>query len=354
MVSHFLSFGSIGNGSGKQKVELLKHLTPVFVGVLVIVVFFSLVNPYISSLQQRYTSVSTETTYTTPTHTSNVTTTTTIIVDSIRSELVSYALKLINDDRATFGLAPVRLGSNIAAQKHSEDLARLNVLSHWGADGMKPYMRYSFYGGRNYVQENVGAVFLSGRASPPSVEEMRSYIKELEYNMVYNDSAANWGHKRNILDLSHTHVNIGVDYTNNIFVVVQNFENIYINWGLFEIKGTHVKLGGTFLKDMKPYLFVVCYDPLPEPLTKEQLAGPPYNNGYSLGEKIGSVLNEGYKVDIPYVYATKWYQNGLDFNIGFDLSSFVQKDGVYTILFEIVDGNGEIYYTTIHSISIKR
>ncbi|MEM3403388.1 MAG: CAP domain-containing protein [Nitrososphaeria archaeon] len=336
----------------KEKVELLRYFAPVLVGILVIVVFFTLVNPYIESLHSSYTSTPTKATYTTFTNTDNVTTT--ILVDPIRSELVSYALEVINHDRETFGLASVELGDNIAAQKHSEDLVRLSVLSHWGADGMKPYMRYSVYGGKNYVQENVGVMFLVGKASPPSVEEMKSYIRELEHEMIYNDSAANWGHRDNILDPAHTHVNIGIDYTNNMFVMVQDFENVYINWNVFEVNDTQVTLDGSLLKDLEAYLFVVFYDPLPEPLTREQLLGPPYNNGYFFGEKIGAVLNKGYEVDIPYVYATKWYQSGLDFSIEFDLSPFVQKDGVYTILFEVIDEKGQIYYATAYSIFIKK
>ena len=57
------------------------------------------------------------------------------------------------------------------------------------------------------------------------------------------------------------------------------------------------------------------YDPLLRPLTADQLRQPPYNNGYSMGDKLGAVLNKGYQTDMPYIYATKRSQLGSNFEI---------------------------------------
>ena len=38
-------------------------------------------------------------------------------------------------------------GSNNAAQLHAESSLQNCISSHWGLDGLKPYMRYSLAGG---------------------------------------------------------------------------------------------------------------------------------------------------------------------------------------------------------------
>jgi hypothetical protein len=71
--------------------------------------------------------------------------------------LIQYALMKINEDRMKFGLPPVELSLNQAAQVHAADLlkSRDRHPSHWSPDGMKPYMVYSVYDGTGYVEQNV-------------------------------------------------------------------------------------------------------------------------------------------------------------------------------------------------------
>ena len=58
-----------------------------------------------------------------------------------------YMLELINAERIEVGLHPVALGDNVAAQVHAEASLKYCFSSHWGIDGLKPYMRYSLAGG---------------------------------------------------------------------------------------------------------------------------------------------------------------------------------------------------------------
>ena len=55
---------------------------------------------------------------------------------SLRSDL----LDLINKARVSNDLSPVRKGSNDAAQDHANDMLDQQYLSHWGLNGLKPYM----------------------------------------------------------------------------------------------------------------------------------------------------------------------------------------------------------------------
>ena len=75
-------------------------------------------------------------------------------VSALQRELYDYLLGLINADRVANGLLPVSLGSNPAAQKHADEMFTNDYISHWGLDGMKPYMRYTLEGGYSYSSEN--------------------------------------------------------------------------------------------------------------------------------------------------------------------------------------------------------
>ena len=62
-------------------------------------------------------------------------------------------LELINQARAEAGVPPVVMGTNQVAQIQAEALLRDCTLSHWGTDGLKPYMRYSLAGGYQVNKE---------------------------------------------------------------------------------------------------------------------------------------------------------------------------------------------------------
>jgi uncharacterized protein YkwD len=72
-----------------------------------------------------------------------------------REELVQHVLDRINKDRTDFGLLPVKLSSNQAAEIHAEDVFRTRQISHWTTNGEKPYMTYTQNDGEGSVQQNV-------------------------------------------------------------------------------------------------------------------------------------------------------------------------------------------------------
>ena len=49
-------------------------------------------------------------------------------------------LKLINEERTEAGLSPVTLGNNVAAQLPAESSLENCTSSHWGTDGLEPYI----------------------------------------------------------------------------------------------------------------------------------------------------------------------------------------------------------------------
>ncbi len=83
----------------------------------------------------------------------------------------AYVLSHINQASSKAGLGEVTLDDNPAAQSHAEDMRANCFLSHWGSDGMKPYMRYVLSGGQQYSDENI-----SGYDFCPS--NTNSYVNE--------------------------------------------------------------------------------------------------------------------------------------------------------------------------------
>ena len=64
-------------------------------------------------------------------------------------------LDLINQERTRAGAPPVTLGNSPVPQLHAEDMLENCFISHWGTDGLKPYMRHSLAGSLAPNGENV-------------------------------------------------------------------------------------------------------------------------------------------------------------------------------------------------------
>ncbi len=93
---------------------------------------------------------------------------------------------------------------------------------------MKPYMRYSAYGGTGYVGQNIAYYSFDEIKGCQSGKfickfEPLKWLKEDEYSMMYD---ANWGHRDNILENHHTHVSLGLAHDEYRLYLVQNFEII--------------------------------------------------------------------------------------------------------------------------------
>jgi hypothetical protein len=181
-------------------------------------------------------------------------------------QLKKFALTKINDDRKNFGLAHVNQSNNTAAQAQANELLKTQYISHLTVDGLKPYMLYSLYNGTGYVQQNLGQISYMdtknstsqnnntlGKDNNLTSSELCSSAKKfycapidpykaienLEYLMIYDDKkCCNNGHKNNTLYPFHTHVSLGIAFNKYYFVMVQNFENRYLESD-YHIKKDH-------------------------------------------------------------------------------------------------------------------
>ncbi|PVX25723.1 MAG: hypothetical protein CW691_03630 [Candidatus Bathyarchaeum sp.] len=254
-------------------------------------------------------------------------------------ELVDYALVLINNDRTEFGLENVTVSEVNSAQLHADNMLQKGFFSHWDVDGLKPYMRYTLAGGVGSVSENCAALYSSGWF------DAKEALKELEWQMMYNDSESDWGHKNNILTGFHNRVSIGIAYDDNSLYFVQDFENSYIDWDILTTSENEVHMKGTVSnQDLSIEHVAIFYDN-PRNLTTEQLDNPPYSGSYDQGTYVGLALPKGWvATEGITVTSMVWSQTGNDFEIKFDFSEVTTAhgEGVYTLYIRTDQENNEL------------
>ena len=136
-------------------------------------------------------------------------------------------LTLINGERTNAGLDSVVLGNNIAVQLHAESSLANCTSSHWGLDGLKPYMRYSLAGGYQSNREN-------GHGSDYCIEASDGYHPIQSIREEIREAMAGWmsspGHRRNILDPTHRKINIGLAWDRYNVKMYQHFEGDYVEY----------------------------------------------------------------------------------------------------------------------------
>ena len=280
-----------------------------------------------------------------------------------QKELVQSALDAINKDRREFGLPPVKLSNNSAAQIHAEDVFGTKQISHWTTGGEKPYMTYANHGGTGSVHQNVAIagfgpdeyqncsalMIICERIEPIAA------IKELEYEMMYNDEdCCDNGHRENILDPHHTHVSIGISYDSYYLSLVQNFEN---NYSLdVTVDEGYVSIIGDMPKGAELDHVVVYYDKLPTPAAYE---ANKKMISYSTGEIAASVfapLPDGLRYQQPkghvVIEADGWIKNDA-LDISFDLEPAIKEPGVYTLYTMFKDKDGDQFSITSYSVFVE-
>lgn len=238
--------------------------------------------------------------------------------------LKNFALSKINEDRAKHGLFPLLQSNNSAAQIHANELLHTKTISHMTTDGFKPYMLYSLYNGTGYVQQNVGQIsyVLSNdsqnyqkasdlcydfkRFSCQVIDQYKA-INDLEYSMMNNDEACcNNGHKNNILNKFHTHVSIGIAFNEYYFVMVQNFENHYLNSDLKILKNNEDIILEAKINDQNKFNFVINHvsfflDEFPTKLNYEKNRD---KNSYDFGD-LKLMISKPLPSDLEYIQEKK-------------------------------------------------
>ena len=194
-----------------------------------------------------------------------------------------YALSLINVERRNAGVPPISLGNNNAAQLHAESSLAHCVSSHWGADGLKPYMRYSLAGRYQVNGEN-------GLGLDYCVKPVDGYTPIYSIKNEIKEGVTVWmrssGHRRAITDPQYSKVNIGIAWDRYNEIMAAHFEGAYVQYdrlptirnGILALAG---KVGQGLRFNAERDLSVqVWYDRTPHRLTSGQMARTYcYDNG---------------------------------------------------------------------------
>ena len=129
------------------------------------------------------------------------------------AEARRYMLALVNRDRGTMGLPPVELDEGpptVAGQAHSEDMAKLGYLGHWGSDGSVPEQRHTEAGGADMVLENALCFTDEAKRSLDPKPLIDPAQIERAESLFFEEVPPNDGHRKNILKPGHTRVGIGI------------------------------------------------------------------------------------------------------------------------------------------------
>ena len=214
-------------------------------------------------------------------------------------------LELINAERAKAGLDSVVLGDNIAAQLHAESALENCFASHWGIDGLKPYMRYSLAGGYQSNGEN-------GSGSDYCIKVSDGYRAIQNINTEIREAMEGWmkspGHRRNILGRWHKKVNIGLAWDRYNFLAYQHFEGDYVEYDelpsieddILSLSG-RTKNGARFGSD-RDLGIQIYYDPPPHALTRGQVTRTYcYGSGLQIAALRKPLTGGAYRTTDSYV-----------------------------------------------------
>jgi uncharacterized protein YkwD len=148
--------------------------------------------------------------------------------DETRMTLRAELVRLINHDRARFGLAPVQLDAQASAiaDAYCRAQIRNGTTGHFTTDGQSPYMRYSFGGGNDGVSENAAAWSANYGFSDRALYDM---MRRSEAAMMA-EVPPHDGHRRTILDPAATNVGIGLAWERGELRMTQEFIRRYIGW----------------------------------------------------------------------------------------------------------------------------
>jgi len=187
-------------------------------------------------------------------------------IDETRTTLREHVLRLINRDRALYNLPPVEL--DLEASAVGDEYCRSQILNgtngHFTTDGLAPYMRYSFAGGKDGLSENAAAWSANYTFTDRALYEMARRSQDA----MMAEVPPNDGHKRTILDPHATHVGIGLAWERSEFRLVHEFLRRYIRWTRDVPRiarvGDTVVVSGQPLADAEIEAISVHHEPLPQ------------------------------------------------------------------------------------------
>jgi hypothetical protein len=190
-----------------------------------------------------------------------------------------YVLKLklthlnyLNAERKKNKVGALKLDilASRVANKMAKEAGKNHFVGHVSLDGLKPYQRYAFAGGKDHVSENASGYWTSSDGKTDSATTQK-WMK-LQHDGFMKEVAPNDAHKKNCLDKFHTHVGIGFYMTAKDFFYYEEYIDRAFT---FESVPDTVKAKQEFTIKVKtqPQQFISAllayYDAVPYPIDVE-------------------------------------------------------------------------------------
>ncbi|MCL4524409.1 MAG: CAP domain-containing protein [Acidobacteria bacterium] len=245
-------------------------------------------------------------------------------------ELKLRLVEEINRDRQAAGLQPVEYSEELsrAADAHCREMLREGYASHWNLAGLKPYMRYAAAGIGDFTSENVWSLWRSNLdTAPASVwkEVLAGHRSFMAERPPYD------GHRRSILTARHTRVGIGLAFDRFGVRLIEVFGARNAELKPLPARATladKLRIEGRIAdRNLKLFGVAIYYEPLPQPMYRQDLA---QTQSYGLPEE--------HEMELPRL-GNGMYSNGSAGSIDTDpagefsmpLRFWKKLPGVYTI-----------------------
>ncbi|MDP3003058.1 MAG: hypothetical protein Q8N38_08025, partial [Bacteroidales bacterium] len=237
--------------------------------------------------------------------------------EALKMKLIQ--LDIINKSRKNFKAGPVKLDilASRVANKMCREAAENNYIGHWNMAGEKPYHRYAFAGGYDYVSENAFGEWSSDNYIT-SYSNISSMMKS-GHGKFMAEKAPNNGHKKTIIDKSHNFVGIGYYLSGKQFRYYEEFIDRYFE---FENVPGEVKIDESCSITVKTngenflYYLIIYHEKFPSALTPAQIRKKGSYEDYT---------NEEYLEIVAWDLAR--YRSGTSYKIPLRFS----KEGLYYI-----------------------
>jgi uncharacterized protein YkwD len=190
-----------------------------------------------------------------------------------------YTLKLklahlnyLNAERKKNKVGTLKLDilASRVANKMAREAATHHFVGHLSLDGLKPYHRYAFAGGKDHVSENASGYWTNSEGKTDSATTMK-WMK-LQHDGFMKEVAPNDAHKKNCLDKFHTNVGIGFYMSAKDFFYYEEYIDRAFTFE--SVPDTvNVKQEFTFKVKVQPQQFISAlmayYEPEPYPIDVE-------------------------------------------------------------------------------------
>ena len=268
------------------------------------------------------------------------------ITDQQLQIIKQQAVARINADRAEYRLPPVKLDdlASRVGDAHCKENVERGVISHWSTDGRKPYMRYSWAGGRDALAENLSQ--MTGQTRDDALW-LSQELDRMQDGFMAEKPPMD-GHRQVILMPQHTHVGIGIYWDGTRLCYAQEFLDRYVSVEALPTTARlrdNLTIKGKILSTADSlYLIDLLYEPFPKPMSLDELAA---TYAYNLPEDDEMTLRP--KAPSDYVYADGKSGEITLVNNTFQtpMVFFKNAPGIYTIVVWVISQGKQIMATMI-------